>query len=92
MRSGFEKAFPRAHWVEWNPGLNRYWCRFVADAEVNKYNSMHAVWQHQQAKLDATIRVLNEAKTGNYGLNNDGADIESFIFDLEQALKGEHDA
>ncbi|WP_433846922.1 hypothetical protein [Acinetobacter proteolyticus] len=49
----------------------------------------YSIYAHQQAKVDAAIRVLNEAKTGNYGFNHEGADIESFIFDLEQALKGE---
>ncbi|WP_217484344.1 hypothetical protein [Acinetobacter lactucae] len=42
-----------------------------------------------QKRVEAVKKELSTAKEGYYGLNQDGADIECFIFDLEQALKGE---
>lgn len=58
--------------------------------------SAWAACQHQQAKVkelqkrvDLVKRELKAAKEGHYGFNDEGADIDGFIFDLEQALKGE---
>lgn len=42
-----------------------------------------------QKRVDLVKRELKAAKEGHYGFNDEGADIDSFIFDLEQALKGE---
>ncbi|MBP4063492.1 hypothetical protein J9896_08770 [Acinetobacter baumannii] len=42
-----------------------------------------------QKRVNGIQRKLNAAKEGHYGFKDEGADIDSFIFDLEQALKGE---
>lgn len=42
-----------------------------------------------QKRVDLVKRELKAAKEGHYGFNHEGADIDGFIFDIEQALKGE---
>ncbi len=41
-----------------------------------------------QKRVDLVKRELKAAKEGHYGFNHEGADIDGFIFDIEQALKG----
>ncbi|WP_461312119.1 hypothetical protein [Acinetobacter sp. GN11] len=58
--------------------------------ELYDINVKHAAEKEElQKRVDLIQRKLNAAKEGHYGFKDEGADIDSFIFDLEQALKGE---
>lgn len=77
-----------------NQNENKNTCRAYFNCaweflETTKIAEQQAKVEELQKQVDKVQRELNSAKEGYYGFNDEGADIDSFIFDLEQALKGE---